>query len=640
MAANAPTIPQKPSDAIGRYASAFSAPAGQVWSRVPILGRGGAFLYQWCDLQLAAAWFRFGRALLNEATLWRNALTFDPIADAGHVARLLNLAMQSLTTACNALNIQWHTLPNLRAVYREYFAGRPDGYPNEAAMRGPLFGKVLNYANDWWKGASNDGPRCVGLSENRGILARRAVELTRRYTNNPNATTILSLDFVPRVAPYARNEQESLAGLTDITAENLVNTLPQSLRWWPMGECKMLREPARNAAGYIDAWASCPALVQPPGTPSDDDFSFGWSRDRNGRVRWTGDLLEPTRVCYLPPDEFLPFCRAMFSAMDRETVSGTRMEQAVLNARTFVTQYNLDAMIANGGLDAWLNEVGNRDPDIRRAMTAPTPAVTASLLALDAVKPAITLAVSAAATPLGGAIAGLAIGAISTIVRFGDLLSIKAPTGVGRDDLGRYKPIFERGWLGGDPGQTESRSGAPAFNVPAAPEFVRATVPEFALNLVYPMEQRELVGTPTVLVDALGNTSVTDTPPAPTPAGEVLDLLVRAPATVTLTSDSLGTTTRETWGSAGAKYEQDGAYVRIYRFASDPGGLAVSVRKDEFCALNPGHPLCNALDPARRPAGARPSSSSSKATAFPVVPVALGVAGVLAAAYLFTRPAD
>lgn len=632
MASAAPPIPSRPLDAVYRYANVFRVATGaagaQRWERLAIPTASGVNVYHWADKALAAQWLAFGSALLNERALWDNALSLDPNVDAGSVAPLLNVCMGAFAMVCNSLNIQWHTLPECRKVYRQYFSGEPDGFPNEPSMRGPLYGKVPNYADDWWRGTSNAAlPYCVGTAGVRGIFARRAVELTRRHRNNPNAATFLSLDTVPKVIPWALTP-EGAALYTDITAPNVINSVPVFPRHGAGFECKQLREPTRGGSNAV--WRDCPALTQPPGTQNDDEFYQGWSRDRNARVRWSND------VCYLPPDELVAFVRAMFSALNVETGVGRNFEQAILHSRAYVVQFNLDAANANGGLESWISALGNRDANLLRQQTAPSPDVQATIAAVGAIGGSVAAGLTVA-NPLAGAIAALALGAITTIAKFVDMLSVKAPTGVGRDDLGRYKPVFERGWLGGDPNQTDVSRGAPEFKLPAPPAFSTTQAP--LILTTQPIQQQTTIGplyfgTQFALDAALrgnagnaGNATTTQ-PSTSSPPVVIEDVLVRDPVTVLLTEDSLGTTTRATWPNAGAKYEQNGAYVRVYETASARDtSRTVLVRKDEFCALNARHPLCTALAPAR--SGGSTPSASKKSNALPLVLVgALALGGL------------
>jgi hypothetical protein len=109
---------------------------------------------------------------------------------------------------------------------------------------------------------------------------------------------------------------------------------------------------------------------------------------------------------------------------------------------------------------------------------------------------------------------------------------------------------------------------------------------------------------------------------------------VRAPVTVLVTNDSTGVTTRASWPSALAKRSQDGTQVRVYETGDATGatGARATVRAEEFCALNPGHPLCaggatggNGTSAGGTGAGSSRGSSSGIGTG---AKVALGLLGV------------
>jgi hypothetical protein len=70
-----------------------------------------------------------------------------------------------------------------------------------------------------------------------------------------------------------------------------------------------------------------------------------------------------------------------------------------------------------------------------------------------------------------GAVLGAAVAAGLLIA---DALDIEAIRGIGRDDLGRYKPVLDNGWLDGNPfDATQDGKPSPRLLVPVPDGFVR-----------------------------------------------------------------------------------------------------------------------------------------------------------------------
>jgi hypothetical protein len=153
-------------------------------------------------------------------------------------------------------------------------------------------------------------------------------------------------------------------------------------------------------------------------------------------------------------------------------------QQIVLGAR-FYTAYINNQIAGNVGGQA---EVFSRIVQNIATLNQPGTAAASQFLAAGALAASIAGAVTSIAAGVAGATAtaipavGAIIGgAIVAVTAIGTALLSPDTSSLKRDDLGRFKPVFERGWLSGNPGDA-SITGAPSLDVPDPPGFRRIII--------------------------------------------------------------------------------------------------------------------------------------------------------------------
>ncbi len=485
--------------------------------RIPI-GDSGQFIFHWMNADKAGRWFRYARAVARDAA--RIAALDAPVRfdDAGRkVAQVAFVyeVTRALAEGFNCLNIPWYTHPDSRRLYREQLAGPPRMLGGSTITA--LYNASQDYSLAWFHGDERlpreryDGG---SIAEFVAPLPRAAKSWLRRYYGRPGQaeghpvefaqSAGLYLDFDDAansngVRPDAKHievnynefvRNRGFAFMRDVMAvdrgvdprhpEGYPRIAERVTRWmdwggYPNERCRMsdggvCRNIAPNhiemavgisaiaALGPVYALAASAVGVYAGGDPA----LRSWDDWRNAWFDEAATLLPGTEVdgriplkAAAPLRDYLPWLLAW-----TEMMADADMFDAVFNARRFVLEENDRQMrfAGGGGAEAFIQNVQSLAERIeaqqhQRSVAAGITA--AAIAALGAGLSGVTAGISA-----------VAAGAVSAIILLADTMIEKPTTGFGRDDLGRYKPVLERGWLSGDPSSDEA---PPPMFIPEPP---------------------------------------------------------------------------------------------------------------------------------------------------------------------------
>jgi hypothetical protein len=433
----------------------FADPTGETIpdSEYPL--QYGSVLVHWADAPRAAGWFKEAWRLLNDAerieklnapvnTTDKNANNRQATEQFGYVIEVL----RALSHGYNLLNIAWHNDPLARELYRRFVSGGPKVSGSSAAA---VFDKGLDYNPDWYT-KDEFLPRAQNLV-NTTLLQAVALDQTGAKSGDrfaPSAMLVLaSMDPLPSNGPVALSKRV-------FNAPYLANMRLQSCPVGPIYKGLMV-----DFTGAIDfpwskrcesgsnGFGTWPKAIMPDGTALPDEFD-DW------RAAYKGSLYKSDPVfnqgddgIVAPLIEYLPWLRVWAKKLiDRSPV------QIIQDARAYTAWQNLRTIQANG--DA-LQQIAGLGDTISQQQHAPDAGWEAAAGGL-----AIAGTVASAAGGVG-AIIGLVAGATAAVIKVTDAVVVKGTKGIGRDDLGRYKPQIERAWLSGDPSTGLASAGAPAL---------------------------------------------------------------------------------------------------------------------------------------------------------------------------------
>jgi len=154
--------------------------------------------------------------------------------------------------------------------------------------------------------------------------------------------------------------------------------------------------------------------------------------------------------------DYLPYLRAW-----TEAIMARSMERIILETRSFVMYQNDQSALAAGSAQNFLEGVLNAPSDIAGEQGRPDNVANAAAAA--------TMAIGAALSTVTWGISAI-IGGIAAAVLLGYGNRKKDTPGIGRDDLGRMKPTYERAILGGHPQLDDPLTGPPNhYHVPMPP---------------------------------------------------------------------------------------------------------------------------------------------------------------------------
>ncbi len=440
----------------------------------------GQTLLHWADPDLAMAWFNRANDLLNDSQRMRN-LTKPPtfVDAAANVAAAqaqwtyVGEIMYAISSAYNALNINWYNDPTTRTIYRSMFPGLP--FAQNGLTDDSIFGSDNDYRHDWYT-ASVDTPYInagVGAggdgqsgSSPFGSIVQKLIEgringypLPGRSLLHPIDVVLTSM-FQTTVPPGTVPRDNSV----DASLSVMNSFMCRDRNPWSLNAPKYAAEPfaARYPdfpydAGTINGAQLPNAYTVVSGVPVQMDdwraYYFNIAQQVLGQEVTSEQLGAACGLFY-----YLPFFKNIVAGALARNAS-----QIIQDSRGFVLYMNAGFIRKNGGLPSAIQNVLNTRLDIAHQQMqyqGVFNAIGSGAAALGAALATSTYGISAL---VGGAVAATASIA-GAEYRAGY-------TGHGKDDLGRLKPIFERAWLSGDPSYSDPNQGAPEFPVENPPGY-------------------------------------------------------------------------------------------------------------------------------------------------------------------------
>ena len=424
--------------------------------------RGQAIIRHWMDAALATGWIRAARTYLN--------------ADNGGVAR----ALRAIMMVYNALNIPWQTDPAARGLWRQYVAGPPQ--INGSTTTNAEFGNA-NYNDGWFSSTKNNSQwpgwgcasgGCVparsrpapgrsdlgagSLTDQEFQLASRVPDFGQPITKVPN-TGGNYVELAPTAWPFINIYPNNVDSSGNPIAEDLSGN--------PVTEVQAASDQFNDSVteGFIDERQGPPRsnfLLQPGGAFREANNPAGPNVTENVTDTAQFSFDNPTfgykRIGF-PQDVYVPWIDAWITALNTRTP-----QTIVAQARTYTAYLNNEGANYWGGATAFVTGVIN------------LPATWSGQEQTGALQNGLMAAATAAAG-IGAALAGPTFG-ISAIIGGAASLGlmvakavVRNGTNIPRDDLGRWKPYLERGWLSGNPG--DATGGQPIITVPGPDGWTR-----------------------------------------------------------------------------------------------------------------------------------------------------------------------
>lgn len=480
-------------------------------------------ILHWMDGDLAKAWVREAVRVATVATPAATGPAFlDPPAvymddngvEWGPIYRCLYAIMQ----VYNALNIPWFIDPEARKLWRKYIAGLPAGHGESTALA--EFGRQ-DYNSDFLSDSGNN-PQWVrwgGSNRSRAGVISNQMQLLMAATSQFRTTAYDSIAQTPSIWPY----------LHIPTSLNVEVEPDQNPSYYPVVE-NTLTTVLLRPDGFVQAWGgfvderllngdhfnpdvnilsipsgSLKSVLDPGHDVSNQIYNEGsgigggnsrlycpgvgvglycnGARDRLTAVPidWRHYTVDHPMIGYdrtgVPPIYYMPWLAEWAASL-----SSRASQDIVVAARVYATYANAmgASPSAYGGVDSFFRQAGLSDASLLTQETAPNSqeqlAIHATAQIVGAVGGALAVPTSGISVVAGALIAGALLIAST---------QMRTPTTGHRDDLGRIKPVVERGWLAGDVSQSNS-NGVPPLNVPAPAGWTRPlvlTVPESVRRL-------------------------------------------------------------------------------------------------------------------------------------------------------------
>lgn len=426
----------------------YDAAGRMVTDRLPL--QVGGHLLHWAAPGPAWVWFKEAKRLLEDreaiARLDAPVNTQDARANASQALAQFNYVLQivsAISRGYNLLNIVAWNDPIARQLYRYWIAGPPEMFGQNSSEA--VFDQASDYNPNWYTGTQH----LPMASMSGGKLQQTALRQTSTQPGGfffPSALVVMT-----SVQPVGNGltVENSAAVRNSPFVQNEYSTYCQGQVDFPISyACGMqgARVVFGGPASVDPAWAF--RAVMPDGSVLPymlDDWRAAYAGSFYGGRE--GGVAAPLR-------SYLQY----FSTWVNGILSRTPY-QVIQDSRAFVVYQNSRTITLNGGTDVAIGQILRTDQDVYAQMHTPNSSLDAAAAAAPLLGTAIGAAAGGIGAPLGAVIGG-AVGAVIKIVN----LSIPGDVrGHGRDDLGRYKLRFERGWLSGNPAAASPDEGAPAL---------------------------------------------------------------------------------------------------------------------------------------------------------------------------------
>lgn len=432
----------------------------------------GQPLRHWADYQLAA--YLLGKWTPFVEGIGRNQNWLHPQA--------LSNAFGSVVAVYNALNLPMHMDPRQRALYRDYMASSPGpGLGGGHAWATYEFGQA-NYNDNWYRaGEVFPTGRCFG-----GIIPAMAEELflervREGQTEFPRDAFAAQVPHSDRLSQCTNRHAPGGRPLRFVPSMNF-GLIPDGPNPQDFAGTKPdYALDARNSGGMQWDRIIAPRLEQTPegGQGTDLDLpnrALGFHAPFRGMWNWE-HAFNDGNIIFAPIRIYHTWIREALRAITTNFDGSARtFDQVVFDTRMYVGYVNANTVQAwSGGntesfLQAVFGEASSRSSSVIdgpgwRALEESAPAVGA------VVGSVIGTSLGPGGAALGSAVGGLIGGGVALVAQI-LANTIRVGRSGYRDDLGRYKPTLERGWLSGNPGSSLA-GAAPKLELNAGADFQR-----------------------------------------------------------------------------------------------------------------------------------------------------------------------
>jgi len=471
--------------------------------RATVDPNGSWDILHWADVELARAWIRQASAAIDPQRV-RDA---DAGGHAAQVALLVAVTF-AIANAYNAMNILWENDPLARMRYRASLSGPPASSSSEYSAYDNYGGGHWYRANESFPTAGGirllDGEQVHAEDFTGSIpmlarqiflqdypLGRRVAEMHPSEFRQSVGVYVDSqgrLDAQGRPADVfedvrtSRNRINRPFVMGDLPQEILPGTDPSTGRgsnaplspenWCRTNrdfECPRWISPAAFmgfVTGVVTSGGGVLCGPAPPRRADETAVDTAWGAIQRSvtmhancaNLDWHyGMFVEALRITthlalvitddlnpfvplpvWAPLRAYLPWLQAWIGDLESRSP-----EQIIVDSRKFVIQQNLHWIQNAGGPDAFYRQLLAGQENRAADQGAADPNVQMAAAAVGAIGAAL-----AGATYGISAVAGAVIGAGLTIWDASRTHDV-APDGNFKDDLGRYKPSFALGWLGG-----------------------------------------------------------------------------------------------------------------------------------------------------------------------------------------------
>lgn len=452
---------------------------------------GSGSVKHFADVQVASMWAQYANALANDPVKLEVLDSVDPASGQQGLAFFLAQhdyvfdCFHSIAQFFNSLNIPWYTHPQSRDLYRKWMAGRLSGGDSV------LFNQRSDYNEDHWftKTHWTDERNPLRLrpllkspvaDDRYGIIPRLARDAWNRFGSKPGENERFPIDFKIR-AGIGLNKLDGNWRVDDADPpidyqDNVINeafVIPFALDF-----NAIIQTGRKNVASLPESEIVRRLLKFKNYVPAIDVDSGGVVGGSTGfRVGKISDWRtyawdDRVHFAVVPWQVATPLRVYLeWAAEWARMLASTTPETVLTDSRVSVVRTNWQ----------WTEALGP-DGFNRAAATSETRADREGRGSdvLTAVS-ALTDAASGTIPVVGNIIGGVVSGGLSLINQF---VRSGSPRSTARDDLGRWKPRFERAYLGGDPLSTVAADGVPLHRVPTLPGFCRqrAVIPPSTLR--------------------------------------------------------------------------------------------------------------------------------------------------------------
>jgi hypothetical protein len=413
----------------------------------------GSTLLHWADPIRAAAWFLEAQRLLGTERLHPLTApvnTTDKTANnamATQQFQYVNEVLSAIAHGYNLLNIAWHNDPVARQAYREHLAGPPKLSGQSGAN---VFAANQDYNPEWythdeWFAHAQNKP-------DSAYLQKAAIQVAKGKAGDkfaPSALLVLaSMDPLPPNAPVALSQRVFNApAVTSLFLQNCpVGPVYKDLS--AVDFTRAIDFPWSKRCEPGIKWSSPDQGDQPVKAYLPDGSTLPNGFD-SWNAAYSGRIYQSDSVITAPLDEYLSWLRGWVSSLVHRSPL-----QIIQDARAYTAWQNARVLQVNASALQQIADLGSTLGQQQHAADQGWEIAAGTL--------AVAGAVASSAGGVG-AIVGLVAGAAAAVIKVTDAVVVKGTKGIGRDDLGRYKPQLERAWLSGNPSTPDASVGAPSL---------------------------------------------------------------------------------------------------------------------------------------------------------------------------------